>query len=74
MSPRLPRRRQPRPPPPQPLGMEAVTHITPHRELRDNTQDLPPPGVLDEHGASTNPKHSTLPTEGEPSSADMDTT
>ncbi|KAL3188541.1 hypothetical protein MRX96_003501 [Rhipicephalus microplus] len=34
----------------------------------------PPPDVLDEHGASTDPKHTTMPTKGEPSSADMDTT
>ncbi|KAL3226622.1 hypothetical protein MRX96_024824 [Rhipicephalus microplus] len=62
---------RPRPPPPQPLGIAAVTHNTPHREFRDNIQDLPPPDVLDEHGASTDPKHTTMPTEGEPSSADM---
>ncbi|KAH7971694.1 hypothetical protein HPB52_002351 [Rhipicephalus sanguineus] len=29
------------PPPPQPPGMAAVTQNTPHREFRDNIQDLP---------------------------------
>ncbi|KAL3178505.1 hypothetical protein MRX96_038401 [Rhipicephalus microplus] len=33
-------------PPPQPLGMAAVTLNTPHREFRDNIQDFPHPMYL----------------------------
>ncbi|KAH7964216.1 hypothetical protein MRX96_058662 [Rhipicephalus microplus] len=62
------------PPPPQPPwnGSRDSQYVT--QGVQRQHPGPPPPDVLDEHGTSTDPKHTTMPTEGEPSSADMDTT